>query len=209
MASCCRPWLERLLSVGIVATDPDIVRRQRCVNVGVVRHVRQRGVAPGLQRGLRLPGPASGPLLQRVDDRAAAADPAPASLRRERRRDGARLADPGRAHVRRLGDGHRPATCMSTTRWLGTFLLLFGVQHWRALPGLLRALSRRAAVCAELRAARRLHLAARTGDCATCCRPTRWSTPSRSTPSSSSTRLSALRRAELELQRPVRPLRRR
>ena len=27
-------WLERLLSVGIVATDPDIVRRQRCVNVG-------------------------------------------------------------------------------------------------------------------------------------------------------------------------------
>jgi adenylate cyclase len=27
-------WLERLLSLGIVATDPDIVRRQRCVNVG-------------------------------------------------------------------------------------------------------------------------------------------------------------------------------
>jgi adenylate cyclase len=28
-------WLERLLSLGIVSTDPDIVRRQRCVNVGV------------------------------------------------------------------------------------------------------------------------------------------------------------------------------
>lgn len=28
-------WVERLLSVGIVATDPDIIRRQRCVNVGV------------------------------------------------------------------------------------------------------------------------------------------------------------------------------
>jgi adenylate cyclase len=27
-------WLERVMSVGIVATDPDIVRRQRCVNVG-------------------------------------------------------------------------------------------------------------------------------------------------------------------------------
>jgi adenylate cyclase len=27
-------WLERLMSVGIVSTDPDIVRRQRCVNVG-------------------------------------------------------------------------------------------------------------------------------------------------------------------------------
>ncbi len=23
------PWLERLLSIGIVATDPDVVRRQR------------------------------------------------------------------------------------------------------------------------------------------------------------------------------------
>ncbi|MPZ41448.1 MAG: hypothetical protein GEU95_26060 [Rhizobiales bacterium] len=28
-------WLERLLSVGIVSTDPDVVRRQRCVNVAV------------------------------------------------------------------------------------------------------------------------------------------------------------------------------
>ncbi len=27
-------WLERVLSAGIVSTDPDIVRRQRCVNVG-------------------------------------------------------------------------------------------------------------------------------------------------------------------------------
>jgi adenylate cyclase len=27
------PWLDRLLSVGIVSTDPHIVRRQRCVNV--------------------------------------------------------------------------------------------------------------------------------------------------------------------------------
>ena len=27
------PWLDRLLSVGIVATDPRIVQRQRCVNV--------------------------------------------------------------------------------------------------------------------------------------------------------------------------------
>jgi adenylate cyclase len=27
-------WLERLLSLGIVSTDPDVVRRQRCVNVG-------------------------------------------------------------------------------------------------------------------------------------------------------------------------------
>ena len=26
-------WLERLLSIGIVSTDPDIVRRQRFVNV--------------------------------------------------------------------------------------------------------------------------------------------------------------------------------
>src|SRR5262245_40799891 len=26
-------WLERLLSLGIVSTDPDVVRRQRCVNV--------------------------------------------------------------------------------------------------------------------------------------------------------------------------------
>jgi adenylate cyclase len=29
------PWLERILSTGIVATDPDVIRRQRCVNVGV------------------------------------------------------------------------------------------------------------------------------------------------------------------------------
>jgi len=29
------PWAERLLSVGIVSSDPDVVRRQRCVNVGV------------------------------------------------------------------------------------------------------------------------------------------------------------------------------
>ncbi len=29
------PWLERLLSTGIVSTDPDVVRRQRCVNVAV------------------------------------------------------------------------------------------------------------------------------------------------------------------------------
>ena len=28
------PWLERLVSVGIVTTDPKLVRRQRCVNVG-------------------------------------------------------------------------------------------------------------------------------------------------------------------------------
>ena len=28
------PWIERLLSIGIVAADPDVVRRQRCVNVG-------------------------------------------------------------------------------------------------------------------------------------------------------------------------------
>jgi adenylate cyclase len=28
-------WLERLLSVGIVSTVPDVVRRQRCVNVGI------------------------------------------------------------------------------------------------------------------------------------------------------------------------------
>ncbi|MGH6768218.1 MAG: adenylate/guanylate cyclase domain-containing protein [Xanthobacteraceae bacterium] len=27
------PWIERLLSVGIVSTDPGVVRRQRCVNV--------------------------------------------------------------------------------------------------------------------------------------------------------------------------------
>jgi adenylate cyclase len=27
------PWLERLLSAGIVASDPDVVRRQRCANV--------------------------------------------------------------------------------------------------------------------------------------------------------------------------------
>ncbi|MBX9777676.1 MAG: adenylate/guanylate cyclase domain-containing protein [Xanthobacteraceae bacterium] len=27
-------WLERLMSVGIVSNDPDVVRRQRCVNVG-------------------------------------------------------------------------------------------------------------------------------------------------------------------------------
>jgi adenylate cyclase len=27
-------WLERLVSVGIVSTDPDVIRRQRCVNVG-------------------------------------------------------------------------------------------------------------------------------------------------------------------------------
>src|SRR5262245_62017349 len=27
-------WLERVLSLGIVATDPDVVRRQRCVHVG-------------------------------------------------------------------------------------------------------------------------------------------------------------------------------
>jgi len=26
-------WLERLVSVGIVATDPDVIRRQRCGNV--------------------------------------------------------------------------------------------------------------------------------------------------------------------------------
>jgi adenylate cyclase len=29
-------WLERLLSLGIVSTDPDIVRRQRFVNVGIL-----------------------------------------------------------------------------------------------------------------------------------------------------------------------------
>jgi adenylate cyclase len=28
-------WLERLLSIGIVATEPDVVRRQRCVNIAV------------------------------------------------------------------------------------------------------------------------------------------------------------------------------
>jgi adenylate cyclase len=28
-----RAWIDRLVSVGIVATDPDVVRRQRCVNV--------------------------------------------------------------------------------------------------------------------------------------------------------------------------------
>ena len=32
-------WLERLLSIGIVSTDPDIVRRQRCVNVAVLAAV--------------------------------------------------------------------------------------------------------------------------------------------------------------------------
>ena len=36
-------WLERLLSAGIVSTDPDIVRRQRCVNVAAFVDVRQRG----------------------------------------------------------------------------------------------------------------------------------------------------------------------
>ena len=29
-------WLERLVSVGIVSTDPDVVRRQRCVNVAAL-----------------------------------------------------------------------------------------------------------------------------------------------------------------------------
>jgi len=29
-------WLDRLLSLGIVSTDPDIVRRQRCANIGVL-----------------------------------------------------------------------------------------------------------------------------------------------------------------------------
>jgi adenylate cyclase len=28
------PWVERLVAVGIVATDPDVVERQRCVNIG-------------------------------------------------------------------------------------------------------------------------------------------------------------------------------
>jgi len=28
------PWLDRLLATGIVSNDPDVVRRQRCVNVG-------------------------------------------------------------------------------------------------------------------------------------------------------------------------------
>lgn len=29
-------WFKRLLSVGIVSTDPDVVRRQRCANIGVL-----------------------------------------------------------------------------------------------------------------------------------------------------------------------------
>ena len=45
-------WLERLLSLGIVATDPDIVRRQRFVNVAAFRHGRQFIFASDLQRGL-------------------------------------------------------------------------------------------------------------------------------------------------------------
>jgi adenylate cyclase len=32
-------WLERILSIGIVSTDPDVVRRQRCVNVAVIATV--------------------------------------------------------------------------------------------------------------------------------------------------------------------------
>src|SRR5882757_1037673 len=32
-------WLDRLLSTGIVATDPDVVRRQRCVNVAAFAFV--------------------------------------------------------------------------------------------------------------------------------------------------------------------------
>jgi adenylate cyclase len=33
------PWLERLISTGIVSTDKDVVRRQRCVNVAVLATV--------------------------------------------------------------------------------------------------------------------------------------------------------------------------
>src|SRR5262245_38034967 len=32
-------WVERLVSIGIVSTDPDVVRRQRCVNVVVIATV--------------------------------------------------------------------------------------------------------------------------------------------------------------------------
>src|SRR5262245_34908003 len=32
-------WVDRLLSVGIVSTDPDVIRRQRFVNVGVLATV--------------------------------------------------------------------------------------------------------------------------------------------------------------------------
>jgi len=35
-------WLERLVSVGIVATDPDVIRRQRCGNVAASRPPRAK-----------------------------------------------------------------------------------------------------------------------------------------------------------------------
>src|SRR5436189_128699 len=32
-------WIDRLLSIGIVSTDPDVIRRQRFVNIGILATV--------------------------------------------------------------------------------------------------------------------------------------------------------------------------
>ena len=93
------------------STDPDVVRRQRCVNVGVFATAANSASHLIFNAFYDFHGLIVRPLYNAAMIVRAAADPAPASLWRERRGDHARVADPGRAHVRRLGDGHlqRPA----------------------------------------------------------------------------------------------------
>ena len=144
-----------------MATDPHVVRRQRCVNVAA--YASARSAAPSYIvmtslydfRGLL-------PLnvLQRDADRRRARAAASAPLRRERRRDRARPADQHRPDLRRLDARHhqRPAHLLHARR---RDAVLLRHPELEAVPRLLRLRGGAAAVRAQLRAGRRLAAADR------------------------------------------------
>ena len=179
-------WLERLLSVGIVATDPDIVRRQRCVNVGTFATSANaashlvfnavydfQGLIPvHVYNVFMIVLPLLIPRLHRYGENVGAIALAVLILV---------------AHMFVVWSMGIASDLHVYYTMAPAFLLLIGVQHWRlflvffvlCLAALLFALN-----YAPLDG----FVSPEDGRCAICCRPTRWSTPSRSMPSSSSTR---------------------
>jgi hypothetical protein len=77
------PWLARLVSAGIVSTDKDVVRRQRCVNIAVFATAANSASHLIFNAVYDFQGLAPAAHLQRGHDGGAAVHSAPAPPGRE------------------------------------------------------------------------------------------------------------------------------
>ena len=151
-------WLERLLSLGIVSTDPDVVRRQRFVNVAAFVAAFDafshlifnaiydfQGLLPvHFYNVIMSVLPLLIPRLHRFGENVGAITLALLILV---------------MHMFIVFAMGRNSDLHVYYTLAGTFLLLFGVQHWRTFLVILVLYLARAAVRAKFRAARRVHFA--------------------------------------------------